>query len=1184
MESSRIPRDPAPTQEQVLAMLLEQATERLQARQELDWETWTEQYPEHIDAFRELVPWLHTLVDIAKPPGNLGREDVPHYDPATVDQLLRERTLGDYRLIREIARGGMGVVYEAEQISLRRHVALKVLPFAAVLGDTQLARFKNEAQAAASLDHPHIVAVYAVGSDRGVHFYAMRYVDGRSLAEIIGELRRQQSPKISDETGSPDANGTVMNQATTTEVTSTSDLSASSLSQLSSDRRPFHDAVARLGYQAARALHYAHEMGVVHRDVKPSNLMVDSLGHLWVTDFGLATTQTASNLTMTGDLIGTLRYMSPEQADGRRAAIDHRTDVYSLGATLYELVATRPPFEDEERGSLLRRIIHEAPPPLRQLNRRVPVDLETIIERAMAKEPFNRYATMGEMADDLQRFLDRRPILARRQSQLQRVAQWSRRNPRTATLLGVISLLLLVLGVGGPIAAVRQTRLRAQMELNLYASQIKVAQSFFDRQDFKRTIELLQPYNFPSGQTSHDLRGFEWYYLWNNSWQRYNEPIKQHWVPISSVCLSPTDRYVACGTWDGQVSLYDVRTAEKIWPQDRPLTDRKGKTNQDDVNAHNILGLAFSPDGEVLASGSADEKLILRDAHSGRLLTWVKTPTSVRNVSYAPSGDLIAVGMYVPALAVDADPRPEATVVLYSVAKFADGNETRYELVMQRSLAGFRRACTCEFSPDGTMLAVADRGYEGEGSRVTVWKTADWTQVAEFSDMGSGVVRDVTFIPGQPHLLAGVSTTYLPDIAGGNLLIWDLRTKSLERILPGIEGGLTCMAPSADGRFLVAGSEDSTIRVWDTHAFEPVETIRGHYERLLDVDVSSDGKVIVSSSQETTLRIWSGKNRSRHPTEYRVHRQGVNDVAVTRDSSLIASADLAHKLTLRQITDLHERWTVRHPNMGNIFGVDFSPDGRHLVISGGLFPDREGYGEVSVWNTETGDREFILESDEGVDYWCARYSPDGLKIAAAAANTGIRMFDVADKKLRWSDPTPKKWRRLAFARSGKFLVAVAMRGNDGALIRAYETDTGEVLWTRRSTVTQLAVAVSPDDSRIAIAEEGFVIHLLDSRSGSVLETLPGHENLIFYLDWCPTDPDRLVSSGNDSTIRLWHIPTRTELLRFPTADWGLCARFAPDGETIVAGEQARLSGVPASVQVFRSYRSETAGREFRRRD
>jgi serine/threonine protein kinase/Flp pilus assembly protein TadD len=352
------------------------------------------------------------------------------------------RRLGDFRIVREVGRGGMGVVYEAEQISLGRRVALKVLPFAATLDPRQLQRFHNEARAAASLDHPHIVHVHAVGCERAVHFYAMQFIDGQTLAALISDLRRRGSPPANDapRDAPPHVPGPPAPPAAETAA-------QGAISTLRAPRdRDYFRRVAELGAQAAQALDHAHALGIVHRDVKPANLMVDGRGGLWVTDFGLAHIQSDTRLTMTGDLVGTLRYMSPEQALSKRAVVDHRTDVYSLGTTLYELLTLEPAVTGTDRQELLRQIAFEDPTPPRRRNRAVPADLETIVLKAMEKNALDRYTTAKELADDLQRFLADRPIRARPAGLAKRLRGWGRRHPAivasaVAALLAAVAVL-----------------------------------------------------------------------------------------------------------------------------------------------------------------------------------------------------------------------------------------------------------------------------------------------------------------------------------------------------------------------------------------------------------------------------------------------------------------------------------------------------------------------------------------------------------------------------------------------------------------------------------------------------------------------------------------------------------------------------------------------------------------------
>jgi serine/threonine protein kinase len=391
---------------------------------------------------------------------------------APVDGLVNLGSpLGDFHLIREVGRGGMGVVYEAMQLSLGRRVALKVLPFASTLDAKQLQRFKNEAQAAAGLHHTNIVPVYATGCERGVHFYAMQFIDGKTLATVIAELCGAVPPQAAgnEPTGpySPD------------DVVAT--LPAARLSTECSCGGATHfQMVARLGVQAAEALEHAHQLGVIHRDIKPANLMVDARGHLWVADFGLAHCQGNAAMTMTGDLVGTLRYMSPEQALAQRAAIDHRTDIYSLGATLYELLTLEPAFNGRDRQELLRQIAVEEPRPPSSYTKAIPAELETIILKAIEKNPAERYATGQELADDLERWLKDEPIRAKRPTLLQRGRRWARRHQSVvwSAIVCFVLISVVLAGAAGWIMRDRSARQSAtEHEVSLAMEEARELQS-----------------------------------------------------------------------------------------------------------------------------------------------------------------------------------------------------------------------------------------------------------------------------------------------------------------------------------------------------------------------------------------------------------------------------------------------------------------------------------------------------------------------------------------------------------------------------------------------------------------------------------------------------------------------------------------------------------------------------------
>jgi hypothetical protein len=454
-ESLDLPEDPR------LLAAVKQYQDELAAGQRPDRRAFAARFPDLAEALEPCLQGLDLLNAMTSESGGPSR---PAAGTKGAGPFAAADELGDFRIVREIGRGGMGIVYEALQLSLGRRVALKVLPFAGAFDPRQLQRFRHEAQAAAQLHHSNIVPVYAVGCERGVHFYAMQLIEGQSLAELIRQLRERAG--LLDDPGQASTATAQAAAKSAAPFQPKLDTPGAATLALSTPRSPLpaggpwsenlsvqrtlrkHDffrAAARLGLQAAEALDYAHQFGVIHRDIKPGNLLVDGRGHVWITDFGLAQFQTDFGLTLTGDMVGTLRYASPEQVGGQRVLVDQRADVYALGASLYELLTLHPLFDARHRTGLLHQVLTQEPRAPRAIDRSIPAELETILLKALAKNPLDRYANARELADDLQRFLQDQPILARRPTPWVRAQKWLRRHPSVV----VSTVVVLLLGIVG---------------------------------------------------------------------------------------------------------------------------------------------------------------------------------------------------------------------------------------------------------------------------------------------------------------------------------------------------------------------------------------------------------------------------------------------------------------------------------------------------------------------------------------------------------------------------------------------------------------------------------------------------------------------------------------------------------------------------------------------------------------
>lgn len=500
----------------ILDQLTEEFAERYRRGERPSVEEYARNYPKLADQIREMMPALVMLEQV-------NRDIEVEFDPAAKKNIpgLTLDQIGDFRIIREIGRGGMGVVYEAEQVSLGRRVALKVLPKPLLSENKFCQRFEREARAAAKLHHTNIVPIFGVGEQEGLHYFVMQFIEGQGLDQVLDELRQlktiskgsvqssdyvpspqlpsreslleiesSQSEHLNDFAESPvqrrfqktvvmaAASGesviedqadrssevrlapavtpgrstdTVANRFSETEVNS-GVWPQLKKNKSAISRKTYWHSVARIGAQAADALQHAHDQGVIHRDIKPANLLLDLRGNVWITDFGLAKATDQEDLTHTGDLMGTLRYMAPESFEGKS---DPRSDVYSLGLTIYELLVLKPAFDEGQRQKLVKLVTTGEPTRLRVVDPTLPRDLETIIHKAIDRDPIHRYQSAGEMAADLQRYLKDEPIRAKWISPLTRFSRWCKRNPTVAILTSTIAVVLVATAIISTIVAIR---------------------------------------------------------------------------------------------------------------------------------------------------------------------------------------------------------------------------------------------------------------------------------------------------------------------------------------------------------------------------------------------------------------------------------------------------------------------------------------------------------------------------------------------------------------------------------------------------------------------------------------------------------------------------------------------------------------------------------------------------------
>jgi WD40 repeat protein/serine/threonine protein kinase len=1099
---------------------------------------------------------------------------------APPDQAGPPERVGDFRILREVGRGGMGIVYEAEQESLGRRVALKILPAGALLDERLRQRFQREARAAARLHHTNIVPVFGVGEDGGLLYYVMQFIPGLGLDRVLTELRRlgqkgspaapvpatvEQAPAVAGEFSAADVafsllsgpaatgpflanpagsseDGPARLESNSKPLVARPD-SASVLS-LSGSGRHYWKAVARIGAQVAEALDYAAGQGILHRDVKPSNLLLDLQGNVWVTDFGLAkATSDGENLTHTGDIVGTLRYMAPERFQGRS---DIRAEVYSLGLTLYELLVQRPAFTETDRSKLIHQLTHEEPVPPRRLEPAIPRDLETVVLKAIARDPMHRYQRAGELAEDLRRFGEDRPVKARRVSGAERLWRWCKRNPALATLTAAVVLVLLAGTAISTFFGIQAARQAAEALAEKGRADEKADEALAEKQRAnaeavrakEKAAEALEAMN--KAQLAHavgllrqtqiawrdnsaqeadallqevpaNLRGWEWNYLKRLCRGGYMT-LYGHSGAVLCVAYSPDGKRLATGSGDWTTRTWDAQTG-------RELLVLKG-------HAGSVYGLAFSADGRRLATASADRTARIWDARTGQELLTVK----------GHKGGLTSV-----AFSPDRDGQRLATASLDGTVQVWDAHTGQPVLALQGHDVVVRSVA---FSPDGKLLASG-----GGDSTVRLWDFHTG-QLGHILKGHTGAVLSVAFSPDGQHL-ASAANDNTPHI-------WEVRTGREVNKLQGRFTAFLTAAFSPDGQRLAVGSWDQTVRIWDARSGRETLPLKGHTGFVWGVAFSPDGQRVATASADGTTRVWDVR-REGEALILRGFPQGVGDVAFSPDGQRLATAAGIErgawgipKITTEVTTGVWDAQTGEEilalkGKTGSAVSVAFSPDGRRLATG-------SEDGTTKLWDARSG-QELLRLNGHTDRVRTVVFSPDGRRLATASWDGTTKVWDVDTGRRLLS--LAGRANRAAFSPDGLRLATANYRLGGGTAT-IWDALSGQKLLTLKELGGWgFGVAFSPDGRRLATTSEDGAARIWDVVSGQLLLTCKGHHN---YADGVTFSPDgqRLVTTGFDGTVKIWDARTGQGLATLTGhTELVSCVAFRPDGRRIATGSLDR---------------------------
>jgi WD40 repeat protein/tRNA A-37 threonylcarbamoyl transferase component Bud32 len=1114
--------------------------QRLDRGEAVDREEFLARYPDLAEELRAYFAGSDEVERLGRAPESTTDGDPrPHRPEEAMTVEGEARRVGDYELLEQVGEGGMGVIYKARQVRLRRLVALKMIRTDRLPSAADVLRFKSEAEAVASLDHPHIVPIYEVGEHQGQPFFSMKFVEGGSLAQHLPRL-------------SPDLR-----------------------------------AVARLVAAVARAVHYAHQRGLLHRDLKPGNILIDARGDPHVTDFGLAKRLVPrageNSLTLPGLIVGTPGYMAPEQAQAG-GVVSTAADVYSLGAILYELLTGRPPFRAENVLETLRQLLEQEPAPPRRLNSRVDRDLETVCLKCLQKEPQKRYGSALALAEDLERWLNDEPIQARPVSGPERFLKWVRRQPYLAALAALLVLLLLG-SIAGVLWRWRHAEQVAEVERRTaYARTIALAYAEWRNGRAGPAEQVLNACH-------PELREWEWHYLrrlfrvrqlatlgghedgvlavafspdgeqiassdrqgvikvWDRRAaleQRAPQPARtlRHSAAVTAVAFGAAGKWLAGGSVDGTVRVWDSARGEELVtlrghafpvtglafdPTGRRLASTAGKPLDGELKVwdvpqgkalagkpwHNLLaGVAFSPDGKALVTAGHDRDVIAWDAAT---LHPVLTFTARFTLTDSSLTALRAAKVPQAVLAkLDTLRNKEFGTredFARELAKILAKDELeRFEnLVLNHAAAtGPQRT-----APWSSVAFSADSLWVGAGSPdgfVQVWDTATAHPVFSAATPHQAGVHSVAFGGPDGRILAAAT-------ADNTIQGWRNRSGQSAFSLRGHLQAVTAVACSPDGRYLASASLDGTVKLWDVEKRDEDLTLRGTRREgagVTSVAFSPDGARLASARQDRVLKVWDAVSGKAVLTLTRLDPV-VNGVAFSPDAGQLACAEEDGTVRLRDAATGKEVAALRG-HAGRASAVAFRPDGAALASAG-------ADGTVRVWEVPSGQEKLRL--GDGGPVHAVAYSPDGRRLAAAGED-GLRVWDAASStKDRQAGST--KGRRAG----GQELSP--LRGQRGA---AY------------------AVAFSPDGLHLAGSGPDGAVRVWDVASGELTGTLHGHSGAVRGLAY--GRGGRLASVGDDKTVRVWD-PAGQELLALHGLDVLRAVAFSRDGHRLAsAGDDGTI--------------------------